>query len=72
MLEVEVEVEVELIQPQLAQKPTLRTEIHARALCASQNTRAEPRVSGLSVWKQAVGYSDRVISCVRVDKTFVF
>jgi len=36
--------ELELIQTQMAQKPMLRAEVHARALRASQN------VKGAEVW----------------------
>jgi len=32
-----VELELELIQTQMTQKPMLRAEVHARALRASQN-----------------------------------
>jgi hypothetical protein len=33
------ELEFELIQTQMAQKPKLRAEVYARALCASQNVK---------------------------------
>ena len=39
-----LELELELIQTQMAQKPMLRAEVHARALRASQN------VKGAEVW----------------------
>ena len=32
-----LELELELIQTQMTQKPMLRAEVYARALCASQN-----------------------------------
>ena len=38
-----VELELELIQTQMAQKPVLRAEVYAHAMRASQNRRKEVR-----------------------------
>jgi len=38
-----VELELELIQTQMAQKPMLRAEVHAHAMRASQNRKKEVR-----------------------------
>jgi len=35
--------ELELIQTQMAQKPMLRAEVYAHAMCASQNRKKEVR-----------------------------
>jgi len=39
----ELELELELIQTQMAQKPMLRAEVHAHAMRASQNRKKEVR-----------------------------
>jgi hypothetical protein len=39
MFPVSIELELELIQTQMAQKPMLRVEVYARALRASQNVK---------------------------------
>jgi hypothetical protein len=39
MMHVPLELELELIQTQMAQKPMLRAEVYARALCASKNVK---------------------------------
>jgi len=38
-----IELELELIQTQMAQKPMLRAEVHAHAMRASQNRKKEVR-----------------------------
>jgi hypothetical protein len=39
----ELELELELIQTQMAQKPVLRAEVYAHAMRASQNRKKEVR-----------------------------
>jgi len=43
MRRLELELELELIQTQMAQKPMLRAEVYAHAMRASQNRKKEVR-----------------------------
>ena len=53
-----LELEIELIQSQMAQKPVLRAEVHANAMRASQNRkkevrRADSNLFQISCWLKA-------------------